>query len=154
MNSHGFSDESIAIGHQAAEIAANALEELGREVIRQKAQDIARQIEIYMQYSTISSLDEIKKDPDLASIAVVRIGQSGYSALHTTRAINLFHYDPSVVGVDLHVNRFFYPQFWEILERGMLHEAGGYYDWPDADGNVHRKYMYCAPIFPKQIAPL
>ncbi len=147
-------DESIEIGRQAAEIAANALEELGSEIIRQKAQDIARQIDIYLKHRAFSSPVDLKRDAELASIAVVKIGQSGYSALHDTHAINLFHVDPAVVGSDLQIIHAEFPQFWEIIAAGLTHEAGGYYDWPDADGQVHRKYMYCVPIFPDQIAPV
>lgn len=72
LNKPVLPDESIAIGQQAAEIAANALDELGREMIRQKALDIARQIEIYLQPRTFSSTDELKRDHVLASIAVVK----------------------------------------------------------------------------------
>ncbi len=154
MNKPVLPDESIAIGQQAAEIAANALDELGREMIRQKALDIARQIEIYLQPRTFSSTDELKRDHVLASIAVVKIGHSGYSALHDTNAINLFHFEPEVVGTDLRVKEANYSQFLEIIERGLIQESGGYYDWPEPDGTVLRKYMYCAPIFPEQIAPL
>jgi signal transduction histidine kinase len=154
MNTAVLPDESIAIGHQAAEIAAGALEELGREIIRQKAQDIARQIEIYLKHREFTSLDAIKHDAELAAIAVVKIGHSGYSAVHDTNAVNLFHPEPVVIGTDLHINESPFPQFWEIIKAGLRQEAGGYYDWPDGSGQVHRKYMYCVPIFPEQIAPI
>lgn len=154
MNKPFLPDDSIAIGHQAAEIAASALVELGSEIIRQKAQDIARQIEIFLKHRTFSSPQEINQDPELASIAVVRIGQTGYSAVHDTNAINLFHANPAVVGTDLHINEFVYPQFWEIIKNGLTSESGGYYEWPGPHGGVERKYMYCVPIFPEQIAPL
>jgi len=147
-------NESIVIGRQAAEIASNALEELGVKIIRQKAQDIARQIEIYLKHTSISSLEEIKRDSELASIAVVQIGESGYSALHDTNANNLFHPEPNVIGTSLRDNYTNLPQFWKIVETGLKQESGGYYDWPDANGQLHRKYMYCVPIFPEQIAPL
>ena len=146
--------ENIAVGHQAAEIAASALEELGQEVIRQKAQDIARQIEIYLKHKEFSSLEDLKTDPELASIALVKIGQTGYSALHDTHGVNLLHLEPAVIGTDLHSIQSVYPQFWAIFERGLTQESGGYYDWPWPDSQIRRKYMYCVPIFPTQIAPL
>jgi len=154
MENEFLPDESIAIGHKAADIAAKALEELGSRIIQQKAQDIARQVEIYLADKSFSSLDEIRYDPNLASISVVTIGQSGYTAMHDTNAINLFHVEPVVVGKDMHSFRNTLPQFWDILERGLTHEAGGFYDWPVTGGETQRKYMYCVPIFPQQIAPL
>lgn len=153
MNTILPAEDSIAIGHRAAEIAAVALDDLGRTVIRQKALDVARQIEIYLQFREFSSLDDIRRDAELASIAVTRIGRSGYTAVHDTKARNLFHHDPSVIGMDLHRHAFVYPQFWGIVERGLAEESDGYYDWPGLYGEIERKYMYCVPIFPRQIAP-
>ena len=146
-------EDSIAIGHRAAEIAAEALDDLGRTVIRQKALDVARQIEIYLQFREFSSLDDIRHDAELASLAVTRIGRSGYTVVHDTKARNLFHHDPAVIGMDLHRHAFVYPQFWGIVERGLAEESDGYYDWPGPGDQTQRKYMYCAPIFPRQIAP-
>lgn len=172
MNEKILPDDSIALGHHAAEIAAKALEELGSELIRQKALDIARQLEIYLKPLQFSSIEELKQDPELASIAVVRVGSSGYSALHDTNGINHYHVEPWVVGVNLQSVEHKYPQFWAIIQDGMTHESGGFYEWPIAKGyddwpfaekhaawplpNVQkkRKYMHCVPIFPRQIAPL
>jgi len=146
-------EDSIAIGRQAAEIAAEALEDLGRALIRQKALDVARQIEIYLQFREFTSLDDIRHDAGLSSLAVTKIGRSGYTVVHDTHARNLFHHDPAVIGRDLHRLAYVYPQFWQIVERGLSEEADGYYDWPGPGGQIERKYMYCAPIFPRQIAP-
>ncbi|NMB90274.1 MAG: GAF domain-containing protein, partial [Chloroflexi bacterium] len=154
MNKPILPDESVIIGHQAAEIAANALEDLGRAMIRQKSLDIARQIEIYLENRDFSTLEEIQNDPRLASIAVTRIAGSGYSAVHDTRGINIFHANPLILHKDLHVSAFVFPQFWDIIERSLTREVDGYYDWLEPDGSVHRKYMYCVPLFPRQIAPL
>jgi signal transduction histidine kinase len=172
MNENILPDDSLALGRQAAEIAANALEELGSEIIRQKAADVARQIEIYLKPLHFASLAELKQNSELASIAVVRIGRSGYTALHDTNGINLFHVEPWVPGVDLHSAEQRYPQFWNIIKEGLTHETGGFYDWPSAAGyadwpfaeqyapwprpdvQLKRKYMHCVPIFPAQIAPL
>jgi len=77
-----------------------------------------------------------------------------------------------VVGVDLHTTQHTYPKFWEIIARSFSQGFGGFYEWPRAeehnpwastekydvwprsDGQMERKYMYCVPIFPPQIAPL
>lgn len=147
-------DESIVIGRQAAEIAAKGLDDLGRGLIRQKAQDIARQIEIYLDYHNFSSMIEMENDPELSAIAVTTIGKSGYSAVHDTKAINHFHFNPKIEHTDLHALRYTFPQFWEIIERSLTSETDGLYDWPEVDGLVYRKYMYCVPIHPEQFAPL
>ena len=147
-------DDSIALGQGAAEIAAKALEELGSEIIRQKSRDIARQIQIYLAPRRFDSLEALKNDPELRAIAAVRIGRSGYSALHDTNGVNLFHPMSSIAGADLRSTKEKIPQFWAIIQRSLVGETGGFYDWLEADGLIHRKYMYCVPVFPPQIEPL
>jgi signal transduction histidine kinase len=147
-------DESIVLGQQAAEIAATALDELGRGMIRQKALDVARQIELYLEYHHYASMAEMENDSKLISIAVTTIGRAGYSAVHDTLGINHFHSNPRALHRDLHYLQYTFPQFWEIIERSLTGETDGYYDWPEADGTVNRKYMYCVPIYPEQTAPL
>ena len=151
MNKPVLPDESIAIGQQAAEIAANALDELGREMIRQKALDIARQIEIYLQPRTFSSTDELKRDHVLASIAVVKIGHSGYSALHDTNAINLFHFEPEVVGTDLRVKEANYSQFLEIIERGLIRNRAAITIGPSQMGPSCANTCTARPFFQSRL---
>lgn len=139
-------DDSIALGYSAANIAANALEALGREMIRQKAVDIARQIEIYLSLKPGFTCEEIKQDRFLAKIAVQPVGQTGYSAVHNSSALNVYHSNPGVVGTNLRTMAERFPQFWEIIARSLKGEADGYYDWEDQEGKFRKKYMYCAQV--------
>lgn len=146
-------DDSMALGQSAANIAAEALEALGREMIRQKAQDIARQIDIYLRCKERLTPEEIMGDPFLAQIAIQPIGEEGYSAVHDTRGINIFHSTPSLVGQDLHTLAYRFPQFWKIIQRSLTEECDGYYDWQDSKGDFRRKYMYCCPVYPEALHP-
>lgn len=146
-------EDSFLIGQQAADLAAEALEALGKELIRQKATDIARQIKIYLSCHTYPGLEALSTDPVLASIAVQKVGQSGYSAVHDTGGINRFHVDPSLVGSDLRPLAQRYSNFWKIIEQSLQGEAEGFYEFKDYDGQVRKKYMYCYPVWPPQIHP-
>lgn len=146
-------EDSFLIGQQAADLAAEALEDLGKELIRQKATDIARQIEIYLSCHTYPCLEALSTDPVLASIAVQRVGQTGYSAVHDTQGINRFHVDPNLVGSELRLLAQRYLNFWEIIEQSLQGEAEGFYEFKDYDGQVRKKYMYCYPVWPLQIQP-
>jgi len=55
-------EDSVQIGQQAANLAAEALETLGKQLIRQKANDIARQIEIYLSCHTYPNLEALSAD--------------------------------------------------------------------------------------------
>jgi len=114
--------------------------------IRQKAIGVSKQLEIYFKVNRNMNLEEIKNDPYLKSIAVQHVGVTGYTAVHTTNAINIFHKNPKIVGMDLHKLKGKFPNFWEILGKSLKGPASGYYKWKDIHGKVREKYMYCAPI--------
>lgn len=147
-------DKSVAFGQKAADMAADALEQLGSQLIQQKAFDVASQISIYLKDRHFSRIEELRGDSELESIAVVRIGKSGYTALHSTDAMNIFHLDPHVAGRDMRMYEESTPSFWKVLIAGLAAESGGFYDWPTSEGHTELKYMYCVPIYPKQIFPL
>ena len=149
-------EDSLTLGQNAADVAAQALEDLGREMIRQKALSIGRQIEIYLGCANQSqvTIEQLKADKTLASIAVQPVGLTGYSAVHDTHGINIFHSNPAVVGSNLRDRAKNIPQFWDIIARSLDGEADGYYDWEDGHGKMRSKYMYCNLIRPRQIAPL
>jgi len=153
MNDDFIPDDSMALGQSVANIAADALEALGREMIRQKAQDIARQIDIYLKCKEHLIPEEIMGDPVLAQIATQPIGEEGYSAVHDTRGINIFHSIPNLVGQDLHTLAYRFPQFWKIIQRSLTEECDGYYDWQDSRGEFRMKYMYCCPVYPEALHP-
>ncbi len=146
-------EDSIQIGQKAANLAAEALEALGKQLIRQKANDIARQIEIYLTCHTYPTLEALSGDTKLAAIAVQRVGQTGYSAVHDTQGINRFHINPELIGADLRNLAARFQNFWEIIEQSLVGESEGYYEFKDYEGNIHKKYMVCHPIWPPSIKP-
>lgn len=123
-----------------------SLDRLGEKVIREKAIDVAKQIEIYIKLHPKKKWEELLKDPWLKEIAVQKVGETGYTAVHDTNAINYFHVNPQIVGMDLHQLSEKLPAFWKILEASLKGPASGYYDWKDADGKIRPKYMYLSPV--------
>jgi HAMP domain-containing protein len=90
--------------------------------------------------------EELVSDPWLKAIAVQKVGETGYTAVHDDRGINYFHSNPKIVGTDLHDLAGTLPAFWKILEASLKGSASGTYDWKDADGKMRPKYMYLAPV--------
>jgi len=66
--------------------------------------------------------------------------------VHDYKAINHFHKNPKIVGMDLRTLSKKLPEFWKILKASLKGRSHGYYDWKDADGVIRPKYMYCIPI--------
>ena len=123
-----------------------SLDRLGERVIEQKAKDVAAQIEIFVRVHPKLKREEVLKDLWLKEIAVQKVGETGYTAVHDNKGINYFHVNPQIVGTDLHDLAEKLPAFWKILEASLKGPAWGYYDWKDADGKIRPKYMYLAPV--------
>jgi methyl-accepting chemotaxis protein len=128
------------------EESKNSLDKLAEQIIKEKALDVATQIEIYVKLNPRLKKEDLAKDPWLKQIAVQKVGETGYTAVHDARGINYFHSNPQLVGTDLHDLAEKLPAFWKILEASMKGPASGTYDWKDADGKVRPKYMYLTPV--------
>jgi HAMP domain-containing protein len=124
----------------------SSLDKLGEKIIKEKAIDVAVQIEIFIKTHPKLKKEDLNKDPWLKAIAVQKVGETGYTAVHDDQGINYFHVNPQIVGTDLHDLSTKLPAFWKILEASLKGPASGYYDWKDADGRIRPKYMYLAPV--------
>lgn len=123
-----------------------SLNKLGERIIQEKAQDVAKQIEIFMKLQPKGSLGPLSRNSRLKEIAIQKVGETGYTAVHDNRGINYFHVNPQIVGTDLHQLAVKLPEFWKILEAGLSGPASGYYNWKDSDGAIRPKFMYTAPV--------
>lgn len=123
-----------------------SLNKLGEKIIRQKAIDVANQMEVFIKARPKVKREEVLRDPELKAIAVQKVGETGYTAVHDNQGINYFHVNPQIVGTDLHQLADKLPAFWKILEASLTGAASGYYDWKDADGKIRPKYMYLEPV--------
>ncbi len=136
------------LGAASLKESTTSLNRLGEQIIRQKAEDVAREVEIYFRsFKKKSSIETIRNDGALKEIAVQKVGLTGYSAIHDARGINHFHSNPKLIGSDLHDLSGKLPQFWKILEGGLKGSPiGGYYNWKEPNGSIRAKYMYVVPV--------
>ncbi len=126
--------------------AKSSLNKLGEKIIKQKATDVAAQMEIFIKSRPKMKREDLFKDPWLKNIAIQKVGETGYTAVHDDKGINHFHVNPALMETDLHDLAPKLPAFWKILEASLKGPASGYYDWKDADGKIRPKYMYLAPV--------
>jgi len=135
------------LGAASLKESTASLNRLGEQIIQQRAEDVAREMEIALGTAKKRpSMETLRNDGSLKQIAVQKVGVTGYTAIHDTQAINHFHSNPKLVGSDLHYLSGKLPQFWKLLEKGLAGPAGGYYNWRDPDGSIRPKYMYIAPV--------
>jgi len=124
----------------------SSLGQMGERMIKEKAIDVATEIELFIKTHPKVKREELLRDPWLKSIAVQKVGETGYTAVHDNMGINYFHVNPQIVRSDLHDLSTKLPAFWKILETSLKGPAYGYYDWKDADGRIRPKYMYLAHV--------
>jgi HAMP domain-containing protein len=134
------------LGSASVRESISSLNNLGEQIIQGKAEGVAKQIEIYLESHPGLTGAALTDDPRLQEIAVQRVGETGYTAVHNKKGINYFHVNPKIVGTDLHGLAAKLPDFVKVLDAGLRGPAGGYYNWKDVDGKVRPKYMFSAPV--------
>ena len=134
------------LGTASVKESIASLNKLGEKIIQEKAEGVARQIEIYLEAHPGLSEAALANQPHLQEIAIQRVGETGYTAVHNNKGINLFHVNPKIVGTDLHRLAGKLPEFVKVMEAGLKGASGGYYQWKDIDGKVRPKYMFSAPV--------
>ena len=136
------------IGSLAIFQSTEALKRLGEESIRQKARDVASQVEVYLLSHPTSTMQDLQSNKKFLSIACQKVGETGYTALWETRtAITRFHPNPALVNHDMHDFATRLPAFWAVFEQSLEGKEGeGYYDWLDPDKSIRKKFMITTPI--------
>jgi methyl-accepting chemotaxis protein len=140
--------DMVGIGDLLIDQGTARLEDLGARTIENKAKDVARQLEVYVQAHALMTAKDLQEDESFRDLAVQPVGETGYTAVQDARsAVNLFHKNPKIVNMDLHKLAAKLPAFWEIMEKSLGgRESSGYYDWTDADGKTRKKFMYIVPL--------
>jgi HAMP domain-containing protein len=134
------------LGTASVKESVASLNKLGEKIIQEKAESVARQIEIYLEAHPGLPEAALASKSRLQEIAIQRVGETGYTAVHNKRGINYFHVNPKIVGTDLHNLAGKLPEFVKVMEAGLKTASGGYYQWTDVDGKVRPKYMFSAPV--------
>jgi len=137
---------SISMGETVVNTSIAALEDLGRRLLQQKAVDVAKEIELFFERHPDLEVSECKGNEELRVIAIQRVGRTGYTMVYDRSYTVYFSANPNLVGANLHRVAGEPAHYWSILERSVVGEASGYYDWEDEEGNVRSKYMYCVPV--------
>ncbi len=125
------------------------MKKLGETAIRQKALDVAAQVQLYFEAhpELLSDHEAMIADKGLAAIAVQPVGKTGYTALYDSKGITWFHSNPKLVGADMHTFAATLPEFWAIFDASLDGTvSGSYYVWKDPDGSLREKYMECVPV--------
>jgi len=125
-----------------------SLSDLGSLMIKQIANDVAKQLEIFIRSNPDMTVLDLQNDSYFSALSVQPVGDTGYTAVtDVDTLICRFHASAGVVNLDLHNLAEKLPGFWSVMsktETGKVSE--GFYDWAEADGTIKKKYMYIAIV--------
>jgi hypothetical protein len=95
----------------------NEKSSFGERAIKQKAEDVAKQIEIYLKAYPKKTVADLQEDEEFQKIAVQKVGETGYTALvDYDKLITRFHKQSSQVNLDLHTISDKAPDFYNIIK--------------------------------------
>jgi PAS domain S-box-containing protein len=121
-----------------------AIRNMAETSIREKAEDVASQLDIYLSQHRNLTLKDLQQSLEFRRLAVQPFGISGYTSVHDlTTGVVRFHLNAEIENQDLKDYARLLPGFMPILEEARLQKrSSGYFDWKDFDGQVYTKFMY------------
>jgi two-component system sensor histidine kinase DegS len=140
-------ETSTALGERAIKNSTSHLNTLGEDLVKQKAADVAKQVEMYLKTRPAMTLAEMRADDELRQIVVQPVGTTGYTTLIDPREETIIIHRFREQERELIALREVVPSFWTLLKSssgGMT--TSGYYDWLEVDGSIHQKFASIVSI--------
>lgn len=148
---------STSFGEDATNDSIKALENLGEQLIEQKAKDIAKQMEIYISLNKNFTIFDLQADSKFQNISVQDVGKTGYTvALDINNGTYYFHKFPETFVnknyKDLfnnHDSDFYNPHVYDLIDKVITSRDGfgDYYEWIEPDsGELKNKYVAFAVV--------
>ena len=128
--------------------AEKQLEDIGQVIIHNKAEDVAAQVKLFLDFNSDLDMQQLQKNERFKSIAVQHVGLTGYTCLYEAETgIMRMHPNPDLINQDMQFLSEKLPTWWAIFEPSLEGvELSGYYDWVEADGRIRKKYMTMTPV--------
>jgi HAMP domain-containing protein len=137
-------NDAKSIGDTSIQDSTTALNQLGEQIIQQKALDVSKQLDLYIKDHPGMTVSQLQADPTFSALAVQPVGKTGYTTvMDATTLINRFHSNPKNVNTDYNTYATTNPGYFAVLSKGAnFQDSSGYYDWKDADGVMRPKFAY------------
>jgi class 3 adenylate cyclase len=127
-----------------AQVSERILTSLGEYVVRDKAQDVARELAYVLPKKRPLNYAQMRQDRRLRAIAVQAIntpeGQAGYTDLYDTRGEIILHPDRSAEGKNQVAFRAENPDALALLQRSFQEDVSGYYTSRDESGKERKRF--------------
>jgi class 3 adenylate cyclase/HAMP domain-containing protein len=118
---------------------------MGQYVVRDKAEDVARELAHFLKGKNKSDYARLRRDPGFRAIAVQAIytphGPAGYTDLYDREGYILFHPDPAVEGRNQVDWEHQYPETTEMIKRSFKEDyVQGFFKFFDKDKKERQRY--------------
>ncbi|MEW6658835.1 MAG: adenylate/guanylate cyclase domain-containing protein [Thermodesulfobacteriota bacterium] len=141
-----FSEEgAVALTAANYHLAEQILTAYGEYIVKDKAQDVARELAHVLGGRKTYNLEELRRNPRVRALAIQTIhtagGPAGYTDLYDKNGHILFHPDPQVEGRNQLDWQEQYPETTAMIKRSFTQDqVAGYYTFFDQDGKERRRY--------------
>ena len=136
--------------------SAKFVNRMAEEKIDDLSVGVAMQCKLYLLSHPELRKEDFAKDAGFKSLAVQKVGLTGYTALYQLPGSDGIwrtwaHVNPKIIAIDMTKLRKplgkSFDGFWKVYTgvRGGK-KSQGYYTWQDKDGQFRDKFMVCTPI--------
>jgi HAMP domain-containing protein len=136
--------------------SSNVVNQMAEEKIADLSSAVAMQCKLYLMSHPDLSKQDFSTDMGFKSLAVQKVGLTGYTALYELPGADgvwrtWAHVNPQIIGIDMEQLRESmgsnFAGFWRIYtEVKDGQKSKGYYTWKDKDGQFRKKFMVCTPV--------
>jgi class 3 adenylate cyclase len=140
-------DGAMKLTRANYQLAKQILTEHGEYVVKDKAEDVAKELAFLLKGKKTFDYAKIRRDPVLRKVAIQPIytpaGSAGYTDLYDKKGYILFHPDPQVEGQDQGNPEWQakYPETWELIKRSLTEDqVFGYFSFFDKHGQTRQRY--------------
>lgn len=121
------------------------LTRMGEYVVKDKAQDVARELAYVLKGKKLDDYAQLRRDPRLRAIAIQEIytpdGPAGYTDLYDTRGYILFHPDKNVEGRNQLDWKDEYPETTALIKRSLTENyVQGFFTFFDKDKKERQRF--------------
>jgi len=141
-----FAEEGVeALTTANNRLAEEILTAYGQYVVEDKAADAALELSYLLKGKKSYNYAELRRNQLLRKVAIQEIrtpeGIAGYTIVYDKNALNVFHPDKKVEGVNYLLWRDQYPEMWQILNRSLKEPtATGYLTFFDQENRQRQRY--------------
>ncbi len=141
-----FSEEGLlTLTYTNYQLTEEVLTSIGRLVVKDKAEDVARELGHLFRGQKTFDYAKMRRDPQLRKIAIQTInsltGAAGYTDLYDNKGFMIFHPDPKVEGKYQQDFGNDYPEVTAMIKRSFTENyVSGTFTFFDKDNKERRRY--------------